>query len=139
MPGRAGGLDEEEATHAARDHCEAARGGSRPQPGRDDRSGMPEAGDQRADVPSLAASLQWDEGAGDGAVERVGKRKCAVEEDRGATGHGHRRAEGSQPKKLVSPAGRRRAVEHLLAEWRYTERNACRLVKQPRSTQRYET
>jgi putative transposase len=29
-------------------------------------------------------------------------------------------------------------VEHLLAEWRYTERNACRLVKQSRSTQRYE-
>lgn len=38
----------------------------------------------------------------------------------------------------MSPAGRRRAVEHLLAEWRYTERNACRLVQQPRSTQRYE-
>jgi len=38
----------------------------------------------------------------------------------------------------VSPPGRRRAVEHLLAEWRYTERNACRLVKQPRSTQRYK-
>src|SRR5208283_151658 len=59
-------------------------------------------------------------------------------EDRGATGHGHRRAEGSQPKKLVSPAGRRRAVGHLLEEWRYTERNACRLVQKPRSTQRYE-
>jgi len=38
----------------------------------------------------------------------------------------------------VSPAGRRRAVEHLREGWRYTERNACRLVKQPRSTQRYE-
>ena len=29
-------------------------------------------------------------------------------------------------------------MEHLLAEWRYTERHACRLVKQPRATQRYE-
>ncbi len=29
-------------------------------------------------------------------------------------------------------------MEHLLEEWRYTERNACRLVKQSRSTQRYE-
>ena len=38
----------------------------------------------------------------------------------------------------MSPAGRRRAVEHLREGWRYTERNACRLVKQPRSTQRYE-
>lgn len=38
----------------------------------------------------------------------------------------------------MSPAGRRRAVEHLCKECSYTERNACRLVKQPRSTQRYE-
>ncbi len=29
-------------------------------------------------------------------------------------------------------------MEHLREEWRYTERNACRLVKQPRTTQRYE-
>jgi len=38
----------------------------------------------------------------------------------------------------VSPAGRRRAVEYLRGEWCYTERNACRLVKQPRATQRYK-
>lgn len=38
----------------------------------------------------------------------------------------------------MSPAGRRRAVEHLREEWRNTERNACRLVEQPRATQRYE-
>src|SRR5229473_1044084 len=137
-PERAGGLDEKEAPHAAGDHCEAARGGGGPQPGRDDRSGLPEVGDQRADVSSLAASLRRDEGAGDGADERDGKRKCAVKENRGAAGHGHRRAEGHQPKKLVSPAGKRRAVEHLRGEWCYTERNACRLVKQPRATQRYE-
>src|SRR5229473_5053943 len=137
-PERAGGLDEKEATHAAGDHREAARGGSGPQSGRNDRSGLPKAGDQRTDVSSLAASLRRDEGAGDGADERVGKRKRAAEEDRGAASHGHRRAKGSQPKKLVSPAGRRRAVEHLLEEWRYTERSACRLVKQPRATQRYE-
>ncbi len=29
-------------------------------------------------------------------------------------------------------------MEHLREAWRYTERNACRLVKQPRATQRYE-
>src|SRR5258708_38102874 len=131
-------MDEKEATHAAGDHCEAARGGGRPPPEGDDRSGLPEVGDQRADVSSLAASLWRDEGAGDGADERVGKRKCAVEKDCGAASHGHRRAEGSQPKKLVSPAGRRRAVEHLREEGRYAERSACRLGKEPRATQRYE-
>ena len=38
----------------------------------------------------------------------------------------------------MSPAGRRRAVEHLCAECCCAERHACRLVQQPRATQRYE-
>ena len=38
----------------------------------------------------------------------------------------------------MSPAGKRRAVNYLCDERSYAERNACRLVKQPRSTQRYE-
>lgn len=38
----------------------------------------------------------------------------------------------------MSPAGKRRAVGHLREEQRYAERNACRLVEQPRSTQRYK-
>jgi len=37
---------------------------------------------------------------------------------------------------MVSPRGRRRAVEYLLTQ-QYSERRACRLVGQPRSTQRY--
>src|SRR5260370_4661189 len=99
---------------------------------------LPEVGDQRADVSSLAASLRRDEGAGDGADEGTRKRECTVEENRGAASHGHRCAEGYQPKKLVSPAGKRRAVHYLCDERSYAERNACRLVVQPRATQRYE-
>jgi len=38
----------------------------------------------------------------------------------------------------VSPAGKRRAVDYLCDEHSYAERNACRLVRQPRSTQRYK-
>jgi len=38
----------------------------------------------------------------------------------------------------VSPAGKRRAVHYLCDERSYAERKACRLVKQPRSTQRYQ-
>ena len=38
----------------------------------------------------------------------------------------------------MSPAGKRRAVGHLCEEQQYAERNACRLVEQPRSTQRYK-
>jgi putative transposase len=38
---------------------------------------------------------------------------------------------------MVGPSGRRRAVKHLLA-LRYSERRACRLLGQARSTQRYD-
>jgi putative transposase len=38
----------------------------------------------------------------------------------------------------VSLAGKRRAVNHLCDERSYAERHACRLVEQPRATQRYE-
>lgn len=38
---------------------------------------------------------------------------------------------------MVGPSGRRRAVTHLLT-LRYSERRACRLLGQPRSTQRYD-
>ena len=38
----------------------------------------------------------------------------------------------------MSPAGKRRAVHYLCDERSYAERKACRLVKQPRSTQRYQ-
>lgn len=38
---------------------------------------------------------------------------------------------------MVSPRSRRRAVEHLQGNREYSERRACRLVNQARSTQRY--
>jgi len=38
---------------------------------------------------------------------------------------------------MVSPRSRRRAVKHLQGNRAYSERRACRLVGQPRSTQRY--
>ena len=38
----------------------------------------------------------------------------------------------------MSPAGKRRAVNHICDESSYSERNACRLVAQPRSTERYK-
>jgi putative transposase len=38
---------------------------------------------------------------------------------------------------MVSPRSRRRAVEHLQGTRQYSERHACRLIGQARSTQRY--
>lgn len=40
---------------------------------------------------------------------------------------------------MVGPSGRRRAVVHLVETSEYSERRACRLMDQPRSTQRYTT
>lgn len=39
---------------------------------------------------------------------------------------------------MVGPQGKRRAVEYLLDRRGTSERHACRLVRQPRSTQRYQ-
>jgi len=40
--------------------------------------------------------------------------------------------------KLLSPSRKRAAVTHLEAEFEVSERYACEVVEQPRSTQRYE-
>ena len=44
---------------------------------------------------------------------------------------------GGEPKKLLSPARRRAAVEHVRRHLGVSERRACKAIGQPRSTQRY--
>ena len=65
---------------------------------------------------------------------RAGERPA--EEDRGRPGPRHRHAEGAEPGKLLTPDRRRRAVVALQEQFGVTERRACRVVGQPRSTQR---
>jgi len=48
-----------------------------------------------------------------------------------------RRAPGDQPGKLVGPSGRRRAVEMLQSRLGLSQRRACAIVGQHRSTQRH--
>src|SRR5215210_2303144 len=45
---------------------------------------------------------------------------------------------GGEPKKLLSPSRRRAAVEHVRRRLGVSERRACRVIAQPRSSQRYE-
>ncbi len=52
-------------------------------------------------------------------------------------GAGHRHPQGGEPGKLLSPARRRKAVEHVRKRFGISERRACRVVGQPRSSQRY--
>ena len=48
-----------------------------------------------------------------------------------------RHPKGGESGKLLSPARRRAAVEHVRRRLGVSERRACRVIAQPRSTQRY--
>src|SRR5262249_50831075 len=48
-------------------------------------------------------------------------------------------APGHRPKKVVTAAQRRQAVRHLQAAFGISQRHACRVLGQPRSTQRQKT
>ncbi len=64
------------------------------------------------------------------------RKENAPEEARGRGRAGQRHAEGAEPGKLLTPDCRRRAVVALCTQFGVTERRACRVVGQPRSTQR---
>ena len=65
-------------------------------------------------------------------------REHPPEEDRRRAGGGHQHPEGGEPKKLLSPSRRRAGVEHVRRHLGVSERRACRVIAQPRSSQRYE-
>ena len=92
---------------------------------------------KRYSVEQIVAKLReaeklqaQDEGAGAG--------KQPVEADRRRAGAGHFDVEGSAAGKMVSPARRRDAARYLQRRHQVSERRACRVVGQHRSTQRYE-
>lgn len=78
---------------------------------------------------------QADEGTGDGerptAASRLGPDPGEADLGRGRLGT--RRAASA---KLLSPARRRACVEHVITKYGVSERLACRVLGQPRSTQR---
>ena len=70
-------------------------------------------------------------------LKALGAGEQPVEEDRRRAGAGHFDAEGSAAGKMVSPARRRDAVRYLVGRHKVSERRACQVVDQHRSTQRY--
>jgi putative transposase len=78
----------------------------------------------------------WSEAGPSEAAEGVGARERAAAE--GGVGpnarEGH--SEGSRLGKVVSPARRRACVEHVVRELGVSERKACAVLGQHRSTQR---
>ena len=72
-------------------------------------------------------------------LKELEKENAAPEEDRGrARPSTSRHAQGAGRGKLLTPDRRRRAVCDLRERFGVSERRACRVVGQPRSTQRLE-
>jgi putative transposase len=71
------------------------------------------------------------------AAEGSGAREQPAEEAGGRPVPGQRYAPGDGLGKLVSPARRRQAAEHLRETFAVSERRACRAPGQSRSSQRY--
>src|SRR5579862_344238 len=86
----------------------------------------------------MANQVRRVEGGRGAAAEGVGAGEQPAEEDRRRAGAGYLAAEGLTTGKLVSPARRRDAVGFLVKRRRVSERRACQLIGQHRSTQRYE-
>lgn len=70
-------------------------------------------------------------------LKGAGEREQRPQTDRGRSGGGDRRPPGDRPGKLVSPSSRRRAVHMLMDRLEVSERRACLIAGQHRSTQRH--
>src|SRR5206468_1831575 len=87
--------------------------------------------------PSLEKPLRWYESERDQAPQGARKGEHPPQENRGRPSGGHKHPKGGEPGKLLSPARRRAAVRHVRRKLKVSERRACRVLGQPRSSQRY--
>ena len=83
----------------------------------------------------------WWHAAGDGhGIQSPAEIEGSTEEDGPRAGSGHGDPQGSREGKLVSPERRRRTtteVRRRLGPQKVSGRRGCRVLGQPRSTQRY--
>src|ERR1700687_5181756 len=92
----------------------------------------------RPDLLSLAPEVRRIEGGRGPKAEGTGARERPAEADHRRQGAGVLDAEGPSKVKMVSPARRREAIKHLVQRFHVSERRACRVLAQHRSTQRYQ-
>ena len=96
----------------------------------------PGAGHHRADVLPVEAGVRRDEGEPGTAPEGARARERAPEASSGGLDTGQADPGGSGQGKLLSPEGRRRCVVRVRQQLGASERRACRVLGQPRTTQR---
>ena len=96
----------------------------------------------RTDLLSLAEEVPWYEASNGPATEGSGERKRSAKEDDCRAGCRQEDPQGGCQGKRVSLERCRRTMStvrtHLGAE-RVSQRRACRVLGQPRNTQRYQT
>jgi transposase InsO family protein len=129
---------EAQTTHAGADHPQAQRG--RSAAGRGDWSpgDCQGAGGLRADLSPLARAVRRDAGRRRQAPEGAAARERPAQAPGRRQGAREPRAAGDLQGKLVSPSRRRAAVLMLQDRLDLSERRACQITGQHRSTQRRE-
>ena len=90
----------------------------------------------RADVLPVEAGVRRDEGEPGTAPEGARARERAPEASSGGLDTGQADPGGSGRGKLLSPERRRRCVVRVRQQLGASERRACRVLGQPRTTQR---
>ncbi len=93
----------------------------------------------RADVLPLAAGVRWPANRLGQAAQGTGEGECPAEEAGGEPGLGYGDPERGRLGKLLSLTKRRQAVAHVrnsLGREHVSERRACQVLGQSRSTQR---
>src|SRR5271167_1206324 len=129
---------EAQTTHAGADRQEAQRGRQDAGRGHRDPGGLQGAGSVRGDLSPLASAIRRDEGRRREAVEGARARELAAQAAGRRQGAGEPGAQGDLEGKLVSPSRRRSAVLMLQDRLGVSERRACQIAGQHRSTQRRE-
>jgi len=81
--------------------------------------------------------IRWDANLASAQAQGPRARKRQAEEAGCRSLAGQCDPEGGHPGKLISPARGRRAVERVQQTLGVSERRACRVLAQPRSTQRF--
>ena len=130
-----GGQDGKEATHSGADHHCTAGGRGRSGPRQIREADQPGTRHHRADVLPVEAGVRRDEGEPGTAPEGARARERAPEASSGGLDTGQADPGGSGRGKLLSPERRRRCVARVRQQLGASERRACRVLGQSRSTQ----
>ena len=119
------------------DYRPASRGRSGTCPGSQRSRGVPVVGGARADLLPLAKGVRRSKDGSGQAVEGPRAGEHSLEEGGCRPDLGQADSAGGHKGKRLSPARRRQWAAHVCKALGVSERRACRVLSQPRSTQRH--